>query len=106
MDANWSKNLPAEFQQSISNVSATKGGKVFAGVHIHGTDCKSRHQNQKFILMLDIHAQLQAEPCTRHYVITLTSSFATQIRSRKMSPTIVAYATFVLPTPVTIERES
>jgi hypothetical protein len=56
MDANWSKNLPAEFQQSISNVSATEGGKVFAGVHIHGTDRKSRHQNQKFILMLDIHA--------------------------------------------------
>ena len=42
-------NLPAEFQQSISNVSATEGGKVFAGVHIHGTDRKSRHQSQKLI---------------------------------------------------------
>jgi hypothetical protein len=56
MDANWSKRLPPEFQQSISNVSATEGGKVFAGVHIHGTDGKSRHQNQEFILLLDIDA--------------------------------------------------
>jgi hypothetical protein len=56
MDASSSKNLPEQFQQSISNVSATGGGKVFAGVHIHGTDRKSTHQNQKFILILDIDA--------------------------------------------------
>jgi hypothetical protein len=56
MDANWSKNLPTEFQQSISNVSATEGGKVFAGVHIHGTDRKSTPLEPKFILILDIQA--------------------------------------------------
>jgi hypothetical protein len=55
MDAKRLKNLPAEFQQSISNVSATEGGKVFAGVHIHGTDRKSHAQNQNFILIVNIH---------------------------------------------------
>lgn len=55
MDAKRLKNLPAEFQQSISNVSATEGGKVFAGVHIHETDRKSHAQNQTFILIVDIH---------------------------------------------------
>jgi hypothetical protein len=58
MDAKRSKNLPAEFQQSISNVSATEGGKVFAGVHIHGTDRKPTPSEPKIypILILDVHA--------------------------------------------------